>query len=173
MKKQLINEAKRLQELAGIKEESNLAPVVYTFHNPNNPNEKVKYQDPNTGKYIMGTKAELMAIEGTAGVDTLELIDYKSKPGKPVMSVVGGDAESYIYGLKEGDDFIFVPAEKIEPLQQAYDNDMYGINGYLYDNDFELETGTNEWMDLVEIVGEENMSEYIDFIENTLKINIF
>lgn len=185
MTKQLIKEAKRFQELAGIeklnenispsgKAVSNLVPIVYTFPNPRNPNEKVKYQDPDTGKYIIGTKAELIAIPYTAGVDTMELIDYKSKPGKPVMSIVGGDSESYIYGLKEGDDFIFVPAEKINPLIEAYDRPRnYNINDYLADNDWELETGTEEWMDLADIVGEENMSEYIDFIENTLKINTF
>jgi aspartate-semialdehyde dehydrogenase len=60
----------------------------------------------------------------------------------------------------------------LKPLYDAYGGEN-GLNDYLYNNDFELEGGTEEWMDLYDIVGEENMPEYIDFLENTLKINVF
>jgi hypothetical protein len=94
------------------------------------------------------------------------------------------DGEFTYSGLNKGEDFELVPESKLQPLIEAYNNPTFEkllpdsyyefpAFYYLAYNDFELETGTEEWMDLVEIVGEENMPEYINFLENTLKINVF
>jgi hypothetical protein len=77
----------------------------------------------------------------------------------------------YYGGWKEGEDFTFVSYDKMKPLYDAYGGgDKF--DGYLYNNDFELETGTDEWIKLTEIIGEKNMPKYIDFLENTLDIYI-
>jgi len=189
MKKQFIKEAKRFQELAGIKKlNENTSPsnkAVWMLQNPGNPNDTVQEldYDNNTGEFeILGdstTKELTWKYMGGFFDNVIALEEFDDN----TWALHFKDAESFeqsqpiFDGFKEGEDFIFVPKSKLQPLETAYSRfsieDLEGIHGYLKNNDWELETGTEEWMDLVEIVGEENMPEYINFLENTLKINVF
>ena len=187
MTKQLINEAKRFQELAGIKQlnEIKVQRVVWVFGAPGNPNEEVNVYDGfgEDRKLVETiTKGELWDQDsGFRGV----LPDNFAKTNEDgTWDMAINDGEFEYSPLKIGKDFELVSESRLRPLLEAYDNDMFqrlapdayfeaNLIYYLEANDWELETGTDEWMDLGEIVGEENMPEYIDFIENTLKINIF
>jgi hypothetical protein len=185
MTKQLINEAKRFQELAGIKKlNENISPsgrAVWMLQNPGNPNDTIREleYDDNTGEFEVSDdgfkKGPIWEAESGLFDDVTAI--GKSDGNTWILKFGNADGEPILDGFKEGEDFIFVPKSKLQPLETAYSgfsgDDMEGIHGYLKNNDWELETGTEEWMDLADIIGEENMSEYIDFIENTLKINIF
>jgi hypothetical protein len=189
MKKQLIKEAKRFQELAGIKQlNENDSPsdkAVWMLQNPGNPNDEVQEleYDYNTDELeVLGdsTTKEFIWKDFSGFFDNviaLEEFDDNTWALRFKDAESFENAEPIFDGFKEGEDFIFVPKSKLQPLETAYfgfsAEDLEGIHGYLKNNDWELETGTNEWLDLVEIVGEENMSEYINFLENTLKINTF
>ena len=187
MKKQLIKEAKRFQELAGIKKLNEnqsygaaYDPMLLWFYpTVSNPDEMVSELDFNNSTKettVIDTvpKGEVIENNELRG-STDEMYGKKDKDGTWSFSSHGGDF--HFGGFKEGEDFALVPKDKIQPLYDAYESYRgetgTGFDAYLMDDDFELETGTDEWMDLGEIVGEENMPEYIDFIENTLKINIF
>jgi len=187
MKKQLIKEAKRLQELAGIRPlnenerfvGSNDPMFLWFYPTVDNPDEMVSEldYDHDTKKitvidtFSKGEVIENNELRGNIG----EMYGKKDKDGTWRFSSHGGDF--HFGGFKEGEDFALIPKDKMQPLYDAYESYRgetgTGFDAYLLDNDFELETGTEEWMDLVEIVGEENMPEYINFLENTLKLNIF
>jgi hypothetical protein len=191
MTKQLINEAKRFQELAGIKKlnenedsyspsnNSKGEPWFYPT-GPSNPDDIV-YELSSYEGGVFDYRKDSLDKPVVIGEETKgEVVENNELKGFIYMNKVKNedgtwDFESddfYYRGWKEGEDFIFVSYDKMKPLYDAYGGGNE-FDGYLYNNDFELETGTNEWMDLVEIVGKENMSEYIDFIENTLRMNIF
>ena len=191
MTKQLIKEAKRFQELAGIKplnenqdsySPSNNSTGELWFYptGPSNPDDIVyelsRYEggvfdyrkDSLDEPVVIGeeTKGEVAENNNLKGFVDVEYV--KNEDGTWDFE----DGDFYYRGWKEGEDFIFVSNDKMKPLYDAYGGEN-GLNDYLYNNDFELEGGTEEWMDLYDIVGEENMPEYIDFLENTLKINVF
>lgn len=191
MKKQLINEAKRFQELAGIKKlnenqdsystSNKITDETWFYPNgPSNPDDIVYELSSYEGggfDYRKGMLDKPVVIgEETKGevVDNNDLKGFVDMTGNKnedgTWDLEGGDF--YYRGWEEGEDFVFVSEDKMQPLYDAYGGENGFIN-YLRNNDWELETGTEEWMDLADIVGEENMSEYIDFIENTLKINTF
>jgi hypothetical protein len=188
MKKQLINEAKRLQQLAGIKplNENNdhFSPashdsVLWFFPTVTNPDEMIQElgydNDEVIGEYPKGELFEDSELKGIVG----EMYASKDEDGTWAMQSHGGDF--HYRGFKEGEDFIIVPSSKMQPLFEAYGSyrgvvrpgySEEGFESYILNHDFEMETGTDEWMNLVEIVGEENMPEYMDFLENTLKIDV-
>jgi hypothetical protein len=181
----LINHNGDSSELAGIRKlNENTSPsdkAVWMLQNPGNPNDEVQEldYDANEDEFEVlddGFKKGPIWENGSGLFDDVTAIE-QFDDGTWVLKFGNTDGEPLLDGFKEGEDFIFVPKSKLQPLETAYfgfsAEDLEGIHGYLKNNDWELETGTNEWLDLIEIVGEENMPEYIDFIENTLKINTF
>jgi hypothetical protein len=183
MKKQLIKEAKRLQELAGI-----------TQHNENisdNNKEVWFFQPTDSGETVQS----LITFDNGDVLDKPEVEYVASKKDVSLSSGLYGsidfgddgedwygepnnegswdfwsfDGDQYYRGYEEDKDFVVIPKDKIQVLDQAYGD----INNYLKNNDWKLETGTDEWMNLVELVGEENMSDYIRFLEDILKIKTF
>jgi hypothetical protein len=185
MKKQLINEAKRFQELAGIKKlnenQDSYSPEPWFYPTgPSNPDDVVYELSSYEGGVYDYRKGQLDKPVVIGKETKGEVVENNELKGFIYMNKVKNEdgtwnfeSDDFYYGgWKEGEDFTFVSYDKMKPLYDAYGGGNK-FDGYLYNNDFELETGTDEWMDLVEIVGEENMPEYIDFIENTLRMNIF
>ena len=154
------------------------------FGTPGNPNEKVKVYDGfGKGKSLVETitKGELWDQDsGFRGVLYGDFVE-QNKNNTWNMAINGGEFE--YSPLKKGEDFELVSENKLLPLLDAYNNPSFRrllpnayyespVIYYLVHNDFKLETGTDEWIKLTEIIGEKNMPKYIDFLENTLDIYI-
>lgn len=189
MTKQLINEAKRLQELAGIKplnenqnsySPNNDTEIWFYPTGPSNPDDIVYELSSYEGgvfdyrkgmldkPVVIGEETKGEVVENNDLKGFVDMQGNKNEDG--TWDLEGGDF--YYRGWKEGEDFALVSKDKMQPLFDAYGGEN-GFIDYLNNNDWELEGGTEEWLDLYDIVGEENMPEYIDFIENTLNINTF
>ena len=188
MKKQLIKEAKRFQELAGIKKlnenqdsyspsNNNTDEIWFYPTGPSNPDDIVyelssyeggvfDYRKDSLDKpVVIGEETKGEVVENNDLKGFVDMQANKNEDGTWDFE----DGDFYYRGWREGEDFIFISNDKMKPLYDAYGGEN-GFIDYLNNNDWELETGTEEWMDLGEIVGEENMLEYIDFIENTYRV---
>ena len=117
---------------------------------------------------VIGTFPKGEVIENNELKGVVEEM-YGKKQSNGTWAFDSGDF--HFGGFKEGEDFVIIPKDKLEPLYDAYGS-YNEFNKYLNSNNWELETGTEKWLDLVDTVGKENMPEYIDFIENTLKLDV-
>jgi len=163
MERQLINEAKRLQQLAGIKEMKINIPSqfkgsnVWIFSEPGNPNEAI-YSSENGENEQYYTKGEFW--------DRFQLMGHHhntsvKSTNKGVLTTIsdtsGGDIINT--GFVENKDFVFVPQDLIELMDEAYGAESPeedSFTEYLDINDWTVDTSSDEWDLAVELFGDEN-----------------
>jgi len=181
----LIKEAKRFQELAGIKEVKIKPFSSYKSEPGGNfewwlPKER---RDPN--RLILSTESSDDGDYDDEGEYTPQGEDEYGPYNRPWENhgqlIRGNDGKFYdvdngdynFSGYIEGEDYIVIDMKNIIPLMQAFEeegavrDEFYdGYARYLEDNNGVLETNTPYWEKLVEIVGEENIPEYTRYLKN-------
>jgi hypothetical protein len=175
---ELINEAKRFQELAGINEVKILAPGTYKSDPEGNitwwlPNDR---RDPNQLIQIIEDDEDIPQDEDEYGPYNKPWLNHGSLVQGINNTFYDVDNSDYTFsGYIEGKDYVKVDIKNIVPLLNVFGGAGYNIENiwfgtgyanYLDRTDGVLETNTPYWEKLVKIVGEENMPEYIKYLKS-------
>lgn len=204
MEKQLINEAKRLQQLAGIKEMQIHTPVnprfrgdeVWFFSTPGRPNEEVidtylgidedgediewgnfEFDEDNPDNQYY-TKGEYWNENG----DMITGRNYWQSRGARLLDdgrwaiydYADGN-EVVIVGLKEGQDFVLVSKDLIDLINKAYGAPDYApeadkFTEYLQQNNWTVNTNSDEWKKAVELFGNEGrLKSFMNYLKVKIK----